>query len=57
MATKKAPMKKAGESKADKKAEAAIEKAENKLAAKLPAGAKKQFGQVQKREKKLEGRD
>jgi hypothetical protein len=53
----KKAMKKAGESKVEKKAEAGIEKAENRLAKKLPPAAKKEFGKVQKRESKLEGRD
>lgn len=39
------------------KAEAGIEKAENKLAKKLPPAAQKQFAKVQAREKKLEKRE
>lgn len=39
------------------KAEAAIEKAENNLAKKLPAKAQKAFAKAQAREKKLERKE
>ena len=39
------------------KAEAAIEKAENKLAKKLPAKDQKAFAKVQAKEKKVEKRE
>lgn len=39
------------------KAEAGIEKAENRLAKKLPPAAKKEFSKVQAKEKKLEKRE
>lgn len=50
-------MKKPAMKKSTPKAEASIEKAENKLAKKLPPKDQKAFAKVQAKEKKLEGRE
>ncbi len=54
---KENPVKKSMMKKPSAKAEASIEKAENRLAKKLPPAAKKEFSKVQAKEKKLEGRE